>query len=186
LQISKQLPDGRRIWRIPVMDGEFVCDDRFGTLKGVAGGNLILIGRDPAKTLAAAEHAVEAMRAIPGVIAPFPGGVVRSGSKVGSRYKMLRASTNTAFTPTTRGLRPSLLPQDANCAYEIVIDGLTLDGVERATAAGIHAAADPRWELLAISAGNYGGKLGPYHIQLHDVIRRYPMPNATITRPLEG
>ena len=173
-QISKKL-DGRRYWRVPVMDGEFLCEETFGTIKGVAGGNLILSAVDARSALEAAEAAVAAMRAVRDVILPFPGGVVRSGSKVGSKYRALRASSNTAFTPTLRGVLASEIPPGANCSYEIVIDGLTLDAVERATAAGIHAIKD-RPGVVAIGAGNYGGKLGPYHIRLRDVLETYPCP----------
>lgn len=169
-QISKRL-DGRRYWRIPVMDGDFTCEELFGTTKGVAGGNIILLGTDPAVTLAATEAAVLAMRACPDVILPFPGGIARSGSKVGSKYKKLRASTNTAFSPGLRGLVESALPPEVQCVYEIVIDGLTLESVERATAMGIRAGALPG--IVAITAGNYGGKLGPFHIQLPDVLKKY-------------
>ena len=98
-QFSKKL-EGRRYWRMPVMDGEFTCEDFFGTVKGVAGGNFLIVGASQAAALAAAEAAVAAIRPGPGVILPFPGGVVRSGSKVGSRYKKLRASTNDAYCPT--------------------------------------------------------------------------------------
>jgi formylmethanofuran--tetrahydromethanopterin N-formyltransferase len=170
-QISKKLA-GRRYWRIPVMDGEFLCEETFGTQKGVAGGNLILLGVDPGPTLRAAEEAVAAMRRVEGVILPFPGGIARSGSKVGSKYRALRASTNTAFAPTLRGLVPTELPPEVRCVYEIVIDGLTLEAVEEATATGIETLARPGGGLVAISAGNYGGKLGPFHIRLHEVARR--------------
>jgi formylmethanofuran--tetrahydromethanopterin N-formyltransferase len=169
-QISKRL-ETQRFWRIPVMDGEFTCEERFGTTKGVAGGNILLLGTDPAVTLAATEAAVRAMRACRDVILPFPGGVARSGSKVGSKYKALRASTNTAYAPTLRGLVDSALPAEVQCVYEIVIDGLALEAVERATALGIRAGALPG--VVQISAGNYGGKLGPFHIRLTDVLSRY-------------
>ena len=168
-QKSKRL-DGRRYWRIPVMDGEFTCEETFGTTKGVAGGNIIVLGSDRPSTLLATEAAVLAMRRVGDVILPFPGGIARSGSKVGSKYKKLRASTNTAFAPSLRGLVETDLPPEANCAYEIVIDGLTLEAVERATAAGIRAACLPG--VVQISAGNYGGKLGPFHIRLRDVLSR--------------
>jgi formylmethanofuran--tetrahydromethanopterin N-formyltransferase len=171
-QISKWI-GSRRYWRIPVMDGEFLCEETFGTVKGVAGGNIILMGREPAATLAAAEAAVTAMRRCPDVILPFPGGIARSGSKVGSKYKALRASTNTAFAPRLRGVVATEMPDDARCAYEIVIDGLSLDAVERATAAGLQAADGHQQSLVAITSGNYGGKLGPFHIRLHDVLGRY-------------
>jgi formylmethanofuran--tetrahydromethanopterin N-formyltransferase len=170
-QISKRF-EGRRFWRVPVMDGEFTCEEAFGTTKGVAGGNIILLGADPAGALAAAEDAAEAMRRVEGVILPFPGGIARSGSKVGSKYKALRASTNTAFAPTLRGLVASELPDEVRCAYEIVIDGLTLKAVERATAVGLAAAARPDRGVVAVTAGNYGGKLGPFHIRLRDVAGR--------------
>ena len=171
-QISKRL-DGKRYWRIPVMDGEFTCEDIFGTTKGVAGGNLIFIGAEGASTLKAAEVAVTAMRNVADVIMPFPGGIARSGSKVGSKYKALRASTNEAFNPTLRGLVETVLPTEAAAAYEIVIDGLTLEAVAEATRVGIEAGALPG--VLQISAGNYGGKLGPFHLRLHDLIQSRTM-----------
>ncbi len=170
-QISKRL-EGRRYWRIPVMDGEFTCEETFGTTKGVAGGNIILLGTDRPTTLVAAEAAATAMRTCPDIILPFPGGIARSGSKVGSKYKALRASTNTAYAPTLRGLVPTELPEGVDAAYEIVIDGLTLEAVERATAVGLRAGCGPG--IVAITAGNYGGKLGPFHIRLRDVADRYP------------
>jgi formylmethanofuran--tetrahydromethanopterin N-formyltransferase len=174
-QISKLL-GGRRFWRVPVLDGEFMCEETFGTVKGVAGGNLIVQGAEARGTLCAAEAAVSVMRKCADVILPFPGGIARSGSKVGSKYKALRASTNAAYAPTLRGLVSSDLPSEVNCAYEIVIDGLSLQAVENATVAGLHAAARPDLGVVAITAGNYGGKLGPYHIKLHDVLSRIPPP----------
>lgn len=167
-QISKRLA-GRRYWRIPVMDGDFTCEESFGTTKGVAGGNIIVVGEDRATTLVATEAAVAAMRLGRDIILPFPGGIARSGSKVGSKYKGLLASTNTGFAPTLRGLVESYLPEAARCVYEVVIDGLTLEAVERATAAGLRAACRPG--VLLLTAGNYGGALGPFHIRLHDVLR---------------
>jgi formylmethanofuran--tetrahydromethanopterin N-formyltransferase len=166
-QFSKKL-EGRRFWRMPVMDGEFVCEDWFGTIKGVAGGNLLIVGASQAEALAAAEAAVAAVRRVPGVIMPFPGGVVRSGSKVGSHYKKLRASTNDAYCPTLRGLVASALPDGANAVYEIVIDGTDLPAVEEATRVGVRAACRPG--VLRITAGNYGGKLGPFHLHLHKLL----------------
>lgn len=166
-QKSKKLDD-RRFWRLPVMDGEFTCEDLFGTVKGVAGGNFLILGESQAVALTAAEAAVAAIKRVPGVILPFPGGVVRSGSKVGSRYKQLRASTNDAYCPTLRGRVESALGEGVNAVYEIVIDGLDLPAVEEATRAGIRAACRPG--VLRISAGNYGGTLGPFHLRLHQLL----------------
>jgi formylmethanofuran--tetrahydromethanopterin N-formyltransferase len=166
-QISKKL-EGRRFWRIPVMDGEFLCEDVFGTVKGVAGGNFLILGESQTSALAAAQAAVSAIRKVSGVIMPFPGGIVRSGSKVGSKYKKLRASTNDAFCPTLRGQAKSALPDGVNAVYEIVIDGVDLPAVEEATRAGVHAACLPG--VVRISAGNYGGNLGPYHLYLHKLL----------------
>jgi formylmethanofuran--tetrahydromethanopterin N-formyltransferase len=166
-QISKKL-EGRRFWRMPVMDGEFTCEDVFGTTKGVAGGNFLIVGKSQATALAAAEAAVAAIHKLPCVILPFPGGIVRSGSKVGSKYKKLKASTNDAYCPTLRGLVKTALPQGANAVYEIVIDGLDLPAVEEATRVGVRAACFPG--VISISAGNYGGKLGPFHLQLHKLL----------------
>ncbi len=167
-QISKKL-EGRRYWRLPVMDGEFTCEDVFGTIKGVAGGNFLILAESQAAALAAAEAAVAEIRRGRDVILPFPGGIVRSGSKVGSRYKKLRASTNDAFCPTLRGLVRSSLPDGVSAVYEIVIDGLTAAAVENARRVGVRAACRPG--VVRISAGNYGGDLGPFHLHLHQLLQ---------------
>jgi len=167
-QSSKKLGD-RRFWRMPVMDGEFVCEDRFGTVKGVAGGNLLLGSESAESALQAAEAAVAAIRELPDVILPFPGGIVRSGSKVGSRYKALKASTNDAYCPTIRPLTKSSIPEGTQAVYEIVIDGLTEKSVADAMRAGLHAATQAGG-LSFVTAGNYGGKLGPHHFYLKDLI----------------
>ncbi len=164
---KSKLIDGIRYWRIPVMDGEFLVQESVGAAKGVAGGNLVLQAREPLAALAAARRAVEAIAQQSGVITPFPGGVVRSGSKVGSKYKALRASTADAFCPTLRGRVASRLHPDANCAYEIVIDGVDREPVAQAMTVAMHAAAGD--DVAAISAGNYGGKLGKFHFHLHQL-----------------
>jgi formylmethanofuran--tetrahydromethanopterin N-formyltransferase len=165
--------DGRRYWRVPVMDGEFLVEESIGIDKGVGGGNFILQGRSLEATLEAARLAVAAIAQLPGTITPFPGGVVRSGSKVGSRYESLRASTNEAFCPSLAGrvdthLVNTHLVEAAACCLEIVIDGVDEPAVARAMAAGIRAAVGP--DIVAISAGNYGGKLGKFHFHLHHLL----------------
>ena len=139
-QKSKLLGD-RRFWRIPVLDGEFICEDSVGFGKGVAGGNFLILATDQNMGLAAAERAIDQIDVLENVILPFPGGVVRSGSKVGSQYDFLRASTSHSFCPTLRGRVDSNLPDKVNCVYEIVIDGIDSDAVAAAIAAGIRAAA---------------------------------------------
>lgn len=168
-QIAKMI-DGVRYWRVPVMDGEFVAQETTCVIKGVGGGNLLLLARDPDAALAGAEAAVEAMRRVPGAIMPFPGGVVRSGSKVGSKYAALPASTNDAFCPTLAGLAPRTeLTDETRCVLEIVVDGLSEADVANAMRAGIEAvtARGAQAGVTRISAGNYGGKLGPFHFHLH-------------------
>jgi formylmethanofuran--tetrahydromethanopterin N-formyltransferase len=177
-QASKRLeaplcgPEGngpaRRFWRIPVMDGEFLVEDRFGVRKGVAGGNFLILGRTAEAALAGAERAVAAIAAVPGVILPFPGGMVRSGSKVGSRYKTLIASTNTPYCPTLRDQPGSALTDEIGAVLEIVIDGLGLEEVQRAMATGLRAACGDG--VIRITAGNYGGKLGKHLIRLHPLL----------------
>jgi formylmethanofuran--tetrahydromethanopterin N-formyltransferase len=173
-QISKMLGE-TRYWRVPVMDGEFVCEDTAQTVKAVGGGNLLFLARNLDAALDAAEAAVTAMHALPNVITPFPGGVVRSGSKIGSKYAGAPASTNDAFCPTLIGLsKKSELTAEIGCVLEIVIDGLTDADVGAAMAAGIAAASAPERTagVLRISAGNYGGKLGPYHFHLRELATR--------------
>lgn len=167
-QRSKKLGT-RRFWRIPVMDGEFVCEERLGTVKGVAGGNLLICGTNQASALAATETAVDAMRKVRGTILPFPGGIVRSGSKVGSRYKALKASTNDAYCPTLKAVTRTNCGEMTGAVDEIVIDGLSSDSVQEAMRVGLHAACQCEG-VTQVSAGNYGGKLGPHHFHLRDLL----------------
>jgi formylmethanofuran--tetrahydromethanopterin N-formyltransferase len=165
---SSKFLDGRRYWRIPVMDGEFLVQETFGIQKAIGGGNFLILAADQASALTAAEAAVDAMRAVRGVVLPFPGGIVRAGSKVGARrYKKMIASTNDAYCPTLRGRSDAMsaLPDGVNAVLEIVVDGLDRGAIERALAAGIHAAC--RAGVIEITAGNYGGKLGKHHFHLH-------------------
>jgi formylmethanofuran--tetrahydromethanopterin N-formyltransferase len=169
-QSSKAL-NGLRYWRIPVMDGEFLVEERFGVQKAIGGGNFLILAEDQDAALEAAEAAVEAMRKVRGVILPFPGGMVRSGSKVGAKhYKKLGASTNDAYCPTLRGRSgvKSELPDAVNAVLEIVVDGLDRAAIEDSMRAGIDAACRPG--VIEIGAGNYGGKLGKHHFRLHELM----------------
>lgn len=171
-QISKKL-GGRHYWRVPVMDGEFLCEATTGmTKEAVGGGNLLLLAQSSGKALAAAEAAVAAIEKVPGAIMPFPGGIVRSGSKVGGKYKGMSASTNEAFAPTLRGVTNSAIGREVNAVLEIVIDGETSDAVAAAMRAGIEAVGKlgPDRGAARISAGNYGGKLGKFHYHLKDLL----------------
>jgi formylmethanofuran--tetrahydromethanopterin N-formyltransferase len=167
---SSKVVGGQRYWRVPVMEGEFLLQESFGVRKkAVGGGNFLILGEDAPSTLAAAEAAVTAMDGLPGIILPFPGGIARSGSKVGSRgYKSMIASTNDAYCPTLRLTTDSALPEGVNSVLEIIIDGLDADSISRAMRAGIDAACRPG--VRTIAAGNYGGNLGKFHFHLRKIM----------------
>lgn len=162
---------GRKVWRIPVMEGEFIVENSFGVKKGVAGGNFFIMAENYKAGLAAAEAAVDAIkRKVRDVVMPFPGGVCRSGSKVGSLKYKLPASTNHPYCPRLRGIvADSKVPEGVNSIYEIVINGLSLESVRAAMAEGIKAAVDVPG-VVRITAGNYGGKLGPFKIYLRELL----------------
>lgn len=170
-QIAKLFGD-RRFWRVPVMDGEFVCEATTGRIDAVGGGNFLLLGATAEQTVGALEAAVEAMERLPGIILPFPGGIVRSGSKVGSKYKALPASTNQAYCPTLRGVVDSRIGPQVGAVLEVVIDGLDPGAVSRAMATGIRTAAafGPDNGVLGVTAGNFGGELGQHRFPLHEVL----------------
>lgn len=170
-QISKKI-GSRRYWRVPVMDGEFLCEEKTGVAESVGGGNFLILAKSQPQALAACEAAIEAMRKIENVIMPFPGGVVRSGSKVGSKYAALHASTNDAFCPTLKGQTKTQLSPEIESVMEIVIDGLSADDIRVAMKVGIEAACTLGADhgIQRISAGNYGGKLGPFLFQLHEIL----------------
>ena len=166
---SSKVIGGDRFWRIPVMEGEFLVQESFGMQKAIGGGNFLIGAESADAALEAAELAVEAMNPLPGIIMPFPGGIVRSGSKVGSRKsKTMIASTNDAYCPTLRAVTTTALPEGVNSVLEIVINGLDAPLIEASMRAGILAACRPG--VRFITAGNYGGKLGPHHFPLHKIM----------------
>jgi len=171
---TSKLINRARYWRVPVMDGEFLVQETTGMVRAIGGGNFLVLGQSQAQVLAACEAAIEAMKIVPNVIMPFPGGVVRSGSKVGSKYKTMFASTNDAFCPTLKGITNTELDDDIESVMEIVIDGLTFEDIAKAMKAGIEAACrlGSGGGIKRISAGNYGGKLGPHHFKLHEILGR--------------
>lgn len=170
-QISKRI-NGKRYWRVPVMDGEFLTEETTGMVKAIGGGNFLILAESQPQALAACEAAIEAMRRVPNVIMPFPGGVVRSGSKVGSKYKALNASTNDAFCPTLKGQTKTDLPAEVESVMEIVIDGLSDEDIKKAMRVGMEAVCrlGAQNGIRRISAGNYGGKLGPFLFHLQEIM----------------
>jgi len=173
-QVKMRMGDGwgkrQRFWRIPVMAGEFLVEAKFGAVKAVAGGNFLVMGENEDVTLEASERAVEAILKVPGVIAPFPGGLCRSGSKVGSTYAFLKASTNTPFCPTIKHTFPdSQVPVGCNSVIEVILNGLDEPSVIKAMAEGIRAATEVdgvKW----ITSVNFGGKLGKFKLGLREAL----------------
>ena len=170
-QISKKLKD-KKFWRIPVMEGEFIIEDKTSITSGIGGGNILIIGTSNKEVLKAGEAAVKEMKKIDNIILPFPGGIVRSGSKVGSKYKNLIASTNDAYCPTLKGITKTSLDTDIECVLEIVIDGINKKDIALAIKKGITIICKKfNKGIKSISAGNYGGKLGPFHFHLRDIMK---------------
>jgi|TARA_B100000959_G_C14951537_1_gene612067 formylmethanofuran--tetrahydromethanopterin N-formyltransferase len=170
-QVSKKIND-KKIWRIPVMEGEFVIEDKTSIANGIGGGNILIIGDSNQEVLKSSEAAVKEMRKVNNIILPFPGGIVRSGSKVGSKYKSLIASTNDAYCPTLKGITKTKLSKSNESVLEIVIDGTNEKDISLAMKKGINIICKKfNKGIRSISAGNYGGKLGPYHFHLRDIMK---------------
>ncbi len=170
-QVSKKIND-KKIWRIPVMEGEFVIEDKTSIANGIGGGNILIIGDSNQEVLKSSEAAVKEMRKVNNIILPFPGGIVRSGSKVGSKYKSLIASTNDAYCPTLKGITKTKLSKSNESVLEIVIDGTNEKDISLAMKKGINIICKKfNKGIRSISAGNYGGKLGPYHFHLRKIMK---------------
>jgi formylmethanofuran--tetrahydromethanopterin N-formyltransferase len=170
-QVSKKIND-KKIWRIPVMEGEFVIEDKTSITNGIGGGNILIIGDSNQEVLKSAEAAVKEMRKVNNIILPFPGGIVRSGSKVGSKYKSLIASTNDAYCPTLKGITKTKLSKNNESVLEIVIDGTNEKDISLAMKKGINIICKKfNKGIKSISAGHYGGKLGPYHFHLRNIMK---------------
>lgn len=170
-QISKVIGD-KRYWRIPVMDGEFLCEESTPQVDAVGGGNFLIMAQSMTQALQACEAAIDAISSLPNLITPFPGGGVRSGSKVGSRYSWLSASTHEAYCPALKGMVSTRLRDDTTSTMEIVIDGLSVQDIIDAMRAGISAVCDlglPQG-ITTVTAGHYGGRLGPYHFHLWEIM----------------
>ncbi len=168
---KKALVGGRKVWKIPVMEGDFIVEDTFGATQAVAGGNILILAKSQASGLKASEEAIKAIKTkTKNVIMPFPGGICRAGSKAGSLKYKLKASTNHPYCPKLKGLVPdSQIPENVNSVFEVVINGLTLDDVKKAMKESLRAAAKTPG-VVKISAGNYGGKLGPYKAFLKEAL----------------
>lgn len=162
---------GLKCYAIPMMEGEFTIEHSIGAVEGVAGGNFFIFGENQMAALAAAENAVAAIKEVDGSITPFPGGVVASGSKVGAKkYTFLKATTNERFCTTLKGsVEDTNIPDGCTSLYEIVINGTSLEAVKESMRVGIEAAVRIPG-ILKIGAGNYGGELGKYHIDLHELL----------------
>ncbi len=160
---------GRKFWKIPIMSGEFLIEENIGAVDGIAGGNFYILADNQAAALTAAEIAVDEINKLAGTITPFPGGVVASGSKVGSKYKFLKASTNTSYCPSLREDGICALPEEIKSGYEIVINGLNREAIEQSMRAGIKAACTVPG-VVKITAANFGGKLGPHQFNLQKIL----------------
>ena len=170
-QISKKIGN-TRFWRIPVMDGEFVIEEQTNIVPAIGGGNILILGSSREFVLKAGESAVKEMSKIENTILPFPGGIVRSGSKVGSKYKNLIASTNDAYCPTLKGLTKTNLNKEDEAVLEIVIDGINQEDITKTMRIGIETICRKfNKGITTISAGNYGGKLGKYHFHLQEIMK---------------
>lgn len=157
-------------WSIPVMEGEFIVQSMAKVGKGILGGNFLIIGENQDAALEAAEKAIDAIKDVPNLIAPFPGGIARSGSKVGSKYSFLNASTNDPLCPTLKNkTENSILREGDNCVYEVILDGAMEEAIKTALKIGIEAAVKVPG-INRISAGNFGGKLGRFQYRLYDIL----------------
>ena len=168
---KKDMIAGRKVWRIPVMEGEFIVEDSFGATRAIAGGMLLILAETRKAGLQAAEDSVNAIKQKgTSIILPFPGGICRSGSKVGSIKYKLGASTSHLFCPRLKKIIPdSKVPDNVNAVYEVIINGLNMEAVKRAMSEAVRAAASIPG-VVRISASNYGGKLGPYKAFLKEVL----------------
>ncbi len=163
---------GRKSYAVPMMEGDFIAEHSIGAVEGIAGGNFFMLAENQMAALAAAEVAVDAICEVEGVITPFPGGIVASGSKVGANnYSFLKATSNEKFSPSVKDkVEGSNVPADVDGIYEIVINGLNEKVISEAMLAGIKAAVQIPG-MKKISAGNFGGNLGPYKFNLHDIVK---------------
>ena len=162
---------GRKCWSIPIMEGEFIIENDIGYINGLAGGNIIIMGENQTSALMAAKAAVDAISNVEGVITPFPGGIVASGSKVGSKkYKFLVASTNEKFCPSLRDVVDTNIPSNVKSVYEIVINGISIEHIKKAMRIGILAATKVPG-VVKITAANFEGKLGKHKINLLDLFK---------------
>lgn len=157
---------GRSVVVVPRMMGDFLIEKELGYSEGVMGGNLWFFAKSESSALRAAEKAVKVISATSGVVATFPGGVCAAGSKIGSKYSFLSASTHERLCPTlVPHITDSQVPSGVASISEVVFNGISLELLQDVSLKAVHAAKDTPG-LLRVSAGSYGGKLGEYRIYL--------------------
>ncbi|MDO5851053.1 MAG: formylmethanofuran--tetrahydromethanopterin N-formyltransferase [Methanobacteriaceae archaeon] len=167
---TKETINNRTMFKIPIMSGDFIIEENIGIIDAIAGGNLFIEANTQKQALKGAQNAINAIKKVPGAITPFPGGIVASGSKIGSqKYSFMNATTNHQFCPTLKDtINDSKLGKDINGIYEIVINAKDMETIKKATKEAILNASKVEGVQI-ISAGNYGGKLGKYHIHLEEL-----------------
>jgi formylmethanofuran--tetrahydromethanopterin N-formyltransferase len=161
---------GRKVFRIPRMDGWFHVERKFGIAKGVAGAMFLILANSDKAALKAAERAVEGIKNVPYVVGKF----AASGTKVGGKkYKNAIATINDAYCPCLTQNKERKIPKEVKCVYEVIVSGLRPEAVSRALKVGIENATKVHG-VLKITATNYGGTLGKGKIFLHSLFQTKP------------
>jgi formylmethanofuran--tetrahydromethanopterin N-formyltransferase len=158
----------RQVIVVPIMVPDFIIERFLGYARGVMGANFWIMCKTKEAVMEAGARALDAIHKVEGVVTPFE--ICSAGSKPETRYPWIGPTTNHPYCPSLKKRlgKESKVPEGVNYIPEIVINGVSLEAVKRAMKAGIEAALKVR-DVVKISAGNYGGKLGDYKIYLREL-----------------
>jgi formylmethanofuran--tetrahydromethanopterin N-formyltransferase len=161
---------GKKMIVVPIMVPDFLIERYIGYARGIAGGNFWYMCKTKKQVITAGKKALEAIHQVEGVTTPFD--VCSAGSKTETHFPLIGPTTNHPYCPSLkRKLKDeSKVPEGINYIPEIVINGISMDAVRKAMKAGIQAVLSIDG-VARISAGNYGGKLGDYKINLKELFR---------------
>ena len=155
----------RRMINVPIMVPDFRIERYLGYSIGVMGGNFWYMCKTKKAVFEAGQRALDAIHQVDGAVTPFD--ICSAGSKPETKFPWIGPTTNEVYCPSLKsklGDR-SRVPEDVYYIPEVVINGIDLPTVTKAMKVGIESIWDIS-EVAKISAGNYGGKLGKYKIDL--------------------
>lgn len=160
----------RKMINVPIAVPDFQIEEKLTLNDGIMGANFWYLCSTQEAVLHAGKKALDAIMAVEGVTTPFD--VCSAASKPETNYPEIGPTTNHVYCPSLKEKLgdESKVPNSINYIPEIVINATDENAMREAVKAGIDAVLEFEG-VLAVSAGNYDGKLGDKIYNLLDLLK---------------